>query len=678
MKPNIAETWKHLFYLCSLLSAATVQAQHRDYPIQAVPFTNVKLNDGFWMPRIRINHTVTIPASFERCESTGRVKNFEMAAARSGKFCTVYPFDDTDIYKTIEGASFSLSLYPDKALESYIDTLIIKISNAQEPDGYLYTARTINPAEPHRWAGKERWEKERELSHELYNSGHLYEAAAAHYQATGKRSLLDIALKNADLVCAVFGPDKKHVAPGHEVIEMGLVKLYRITGAQKYLETAKYFIDERGHYSGYDATSKDPWKNGAYWQDHKPVVAQDEAIGHAVRAGYLYAAMADVAALTGDAAYLKAIDGIWDNVVSKKIYVQGGIGAIGDGERFGDNYQLPNATAYNETCAAIANVYWNYRMFMLHGHSRYMDILERSLYNGLISGVGLDGKSFFYTNAMEITKGEGHKDREVERSGWFPCSCCPTNVTRLIPSIGGYVYGKKDNDLFVNLFISSNATLQINKRDVSIIQENNYPWNGNLLFRIDPSAATPFALKLRIPGWAANEAVPSDLYRFAAPLQKKVEVKVNGKAVAYTVNNGYATISRTWKKGDVVEMVLPMEVRKIVANPEVKDDLGRMALQRGPLVYCAEWPDNNGMVSNIIVPADASFTTEARPDLLNGITILKTEASAVIIDSASNTVSTQRQPFTAIPYYAWAHRGKGEMMIWLPTSVKQVTLISRE
>ena len=317
-----------------LLLASAGVAQNLDYPIQTVPFTKVRLTDSFWLPRIKINHTVTIPASFERCENTGRIKNFEMAAAKSGKFCTIYPFDDTDIYKTLEGASFSLSLYPDKKLDAYMDSLIQKVKDAQEPDGYLYTARTIDPGDPHKWAGKERWEKERELSHELYNSGHLYEAAAAHYQATGKRNLLDIALKNADLVCSVFGHDKKHVAPGHEVVEMGLVKLYRITGKKEYLQTAKYFIEERGHFNGYDISSKDPWKSGAYWQDHIPVVQQNEAIGHAVRAGYLYAAIADVAALTGDQNLLKAADSIWNNLVQKKLYVQGSVGAIGDGERF--------------------------------------------------------------------------------------------------------------------------------------------------------------------------------------------------------------------------------------------------------------------------------------------------------------------------------------------------------
>ncbi|HKZ37140.1 MAG TPA: glycoside hydrolase family 127 protein, partial [Chryseolinea sp.] len=648
-----------------------------DYPIQGVPFNKVKLTDDFWLPRIKTNHTVTIPASFQRCEETGRVKNFEMAAAKNGKFCTIYPFDDTDIYKTIKGASFSLSMYSDKALETYIDSLIVKIKNAQEPDGYLYTARTINPNEPHLWAGKERWEKERELSHELYNSGHLYEAAAAHYQATGKKNLLDIALKNADLVCSVFGHDKKHVAPGHQVVEMGLVKLYRITKKKEYLETAKYFLEERGHFKGYDANSKDPWKNGSYWQDHKPVVEQDEAVGHAVRAGYLYAAMADIAALTDDKEFLKAIDTIWQNVVAKKIYVQGGLGAIGDGERFGDNFQLPNSTAYNETCAAIANVYWNHRMFLLHGDSKYIDILEKSLYNGLISGVGMDGKSFFYTNAMEIKNGVLHKDMEASRSGWFPCSCCPTNVTRLIPSIPGYMYAQKDEDVYVNLFANSTTSLEINKKSVQVEQQNNYPWDGNLKFIITPKSPVEFNLLVRIPGWADNKAMPSSLYQFAKNSTKTVEIKLNNKSVDYKIENGYAVLKKNWRKGDVVEVNLPMEVRKVVANPQVIDDLGKVALQRGPLVYCAEWPDNNGKASNFILPANIQFSTEFKNDLLSGVTVLKADAIAVLVDEGGMKVSTMQQPFMAIPYYAWAHRGKGEMMVWFPQKLTNVDLISR-
>ena len=600
-----------------------------------------------------------------------------MAAAKSGKFCTIYPFDDTDIYKTIEGASYSLSLYPDKPLENYIDSLIVKIGNAQEPDGYLYTARTINPEQPHAWAGKQRWERERELSHELYNSGHLYEAAVAHYQATGKRNLLDIALKNADLVCSVFGHDKKHVAPGHQVIEMGLVKLYRITSNKEYLETAKYFIEERGHYNGYDPNSRDPWKNGAYWQDHKPVVEQFEAVGHAVRAGYLYAAMADVAALTDDKGFLTAIDSIWENVVTKKIYVQGGIGAVGDGERFGDNYQLPNRTAYNETCAAIANVYWNHRMFLLHGDSKYIDVLEKSLYNGLISGVGLDGESFFYTNAMEIKDGVSHRDMETSRSGWFPCSCCPTNIARLIPSIPGYMYAQKDNNIYVNLFANSTTMVEVHKKAVEIVQENNYPWDGKLLFTIKPKSSQEFNVMIRIPGWADNEAIPSTLYSFKNESAAKVQVMINKKPTEFKVEKGYAVLVKKWKKGDVIEVNLPMEVRRVVANANVLDDLGKVALQRGPIVYCAEWPDNFGKAGNIILPPNIEFKITHKNDLLNGVTVLTSEAVALDIDDNGQNVTTLKRPFTAIPYYAWAHRGKGEMTIWFPEKITNLDLISR-
>ncbi|MDB5205102.1 MAG: hypothetical protein JWR72_177 [Flavisolibacter sp.] len=662
----------------------TAFAQSKDYAFQPLPFTSVKLTDAFWLPRIRTNHTVTIPASFARCESTGRIKNFEMAAARTGKFCTTFPFDDTDIYKTIEGASFSLSLFPDKKLDAYIDSLIIKVAAAQEADGYLYTARTIDPANPHKWAGPERWMKERELSHELYNSGHLYEAAAAHFMATGKKSLLNIALKNADLICSVFGQDKKHVAPGHQVIEMGLVKLYRITGKKEYLQTASYFIEERGHFNGYDTKSKDPWKNGAYWQDHIPVTEQKEAIGHAVRAGYLYAAIADVAALTGDEKLLKAIDTIWTNMVSKKIYVQGGAGAIGSGERYGDNYELPNATAYNETCAAIANVYWNQRMFQLHGESKYIDVLEKILYNGLISGVGLDGKSFFYTNAMQVTginvaatdNGFTNGNVEAARSGWFECSCCPTNVARLLPSVPGYMYAQKDDKIFVNLFAGSEAKLNVSGKPLTIVQQNNYPWDGNLKFIVSPKNSLPFTLMIRIPGWAKSEAIPLNLYAFQNAPATKVIIKINGVETPYDVENGYAVLNKIWKKADVVEVLLPMEVRRVTASAKVKDDAGKIALQRGPVMYCAEWVDNNGRAANIVLPANTVFTTEHHSDLLNGVTILKAEATVVVTDAKEAKVNTVKQQFTAIPYYAWANRGKGEMMLWFPERIKDVAIIA--
>jgi len=667
---------KRIFFTILTVSCCNLFAQQRDYSFTAVSFVNVHLTDNFWLPRLKINHNITIPASFLRCEKTGRVKNFEMAAAKSGKFCTIFPFDDTDIYKTIEGASFSLSLFPDKKLEAYIDSLIDKVAKAQEPDGYLYTARTIDPAHPHDWAGPNRWQNEREMSHELYNSGHLYEAAAAHFAATGKRNLLNIALKNADLVCSVFGKDKLHVAPGHEVVEMGLVKLYRITGKKEYLETAKFFIEERGHYKGYDPKNPDPFKNGSYWQDDIPVVDQKEAEGHSVRAGYLYSAVADVAALTGNKQLLNAIDSIWLNLVSKKLYVQGGAGAIPFGERYGGNYELPNGTAYNETCAAIANVYWNQRMFQLHGDSKYIDVLEKILYNGLISGVGLDGKSFFYTNAMQVKNNFHHNSLEEERSGWFDCSCCPTNLTRLLPSVPGYMYAQNGDALFVNLFINSNTSVTINNKQVDIEQQNNYPWDGDLKFVVSPKKGSlPFAFKLRIPGWATNEAIPSDLYSFAAVESKPVVILVNGIAVDYKIENGYAVLNRTWKKNDLVEMKLPMEVRRVKANEKLTEDIGKVALQRGPLMYCAEWPDNNGAVSGFVLPSSAAFTNSFDAGLLNGVMVLRSQATKVTV--ADNNVSTSQQPFMAIPYYAWANRGKGEMMMWFPEQIKSVDVMAK-
>ena len=667
---------KKIILLIIICSSSFLYAQQKDYAIQALPFTQVMLSDNFWLPRIEINRTVTIPASFERCQATGRVNNFVLAAQKKGKFCTKYPFDDTDVYKTLEGAAFSLAVHPDAKLDAYIDSLIDIIAKAQEPDGYLYTARTIDPVNVGPWLGKERWEKERELSHELYNAGHLYEAAAAHFMATKKRNLLNIALKNADLVCSVFGPGKKTVAPGHEIIEMGLVKLYRITGKQEYLATAKFFIEARGQYTGYDKKSTDPWKNGSYWQDRERVVMQTEAEGHAVRAGYLYSAVADVAALTGDDSLLQAIDNIWNNVVSKKIYVQGGVGALGDGERYGANYELPNASAYNETCAAIANVYWNQRMFLLHGNSKYIDLLEKILYNGLISGIGLDGKSFFYTNAMEFKNNSTYKDVEATRSGWFECSCCPTNLARLIPSIPGYIYAQKDDNIYVNLFIAGSANLTVNKAAVQIIQQNNYPWDGALSFTINPAKTLAFNLLVRMPGWAQNEALPSDLYTFQNNSDQKPTIKINGTAVAFNIKDGYAVLNKLWKKGDKVEVMLPMETRRVVSSKNIPENDGKVALQRGPLLYCAEWVDNFGKVSNLILPSNTVLIPEYNAGLLNGTMVLKGKVPAYIIEN-NQQIKTVEQLFTAIPYYSWANRGKGEMMLWLPTAVQSMEILTK-
>ena len=678
--------------LCFLMMGAAgmpVVAQ-QDYPVRPVPFTAVQVNDGFWLPRIETNRTVTIPASFERCRTTGRVHNFEMAAARKGKFCTVYPFDDTDIYKTIEGASYSLAVHPDAALAVYLDSLIGLIGRAQEPDGYLYTARTIDPAHVHPWAGPERWVHEAELSHELYCSGHLFEAAVAHYNATGKRNFLDIALKNADLLVRTFGPDKRHVAPGHEVVEMGLVKLYRVTGKKEYLDLAKFFLEMRGERQ-YDKTSTDVWKNGRYWQAHEPVTEQDEVVGHAVRAMYLYSAMTDVAALTGDSSYIRAVDRLWENMVGKKMYLHGGIGAIGDGERFGDNYELPNPTAYAETCAAVGSVFWDYRMFLLHGDSKYIDVMERTLYNGLISGVGLDGKSFFYTNAMEVVQGKSYPDLEPERAGWFTCSCCPTNIARFLPSVPGYVYAVRRRDVYANLYISGKARIELGNvgaagasgkgrasEAVGLEQQSNYPWDGDVRLKVTVDRPMEFRLLLRIPGWARGEAIPGGLYAFERADAGKAMIKVNGQVVDVTMEKGYAVIGRRWKKGDSVELVLPMKVQMVKACDSVKGDAGKMAIQRGPIVYCGEWVDNDGRTSNLIPGLAETALAKFEPELLNGITTLRLKGRRVVVSPDGLDVSTREAPIVLIPYYSWANRGKGEMTIWFPERVRAVELVSKK
>src|SRR5262245_48018909 len=633
----------------------------RDYPVKPVPFTSVHFNDVFWAPRIEVNRTVTIPFAFEKCEETKRIYNFERAAAAlrgerlEDKSPPGYPFDDTDPYKVLEGASYTLSVHPDPKLEAYLDTLIKKIGAAQEPDGYLYTTRTINPASPHAWAGPERWVLEKVDSHELYNLGHLYEAAVAHYQATGKRSLLEIALKTADLLTQTFGPGKKSIWPGHQITEMGLVKLYRATGEQRYLDLAKFMLDARG-------PDGDRGAGRPYNQSHKKVVEQTEPVGHAVRATYMYSGIADVAALTGDAAYVNAIDRIWESMVGRKLYITGGIGASASGEAFGRDYELPNLSAYNETCAAIGNDYWNHRLFLLHADAKYIDVMERTLYNGLISGVSLDGKSFFYPNPLE-------SNGRHQRSPWFGVACCPGNITRFMASVPGYVYAQQGDTLYVTLFVGSASEIGMdNGRKVKLTQETRYPWDGEVKMTVTPDKTGDFAINVRIPGWARNEAAPSDLYRFLDRVEEPVLLKVNGKPVPINVEKGYVSIRRKWKKGDVIALTLPMPVRRVAANEQVAADRGRVALQRGPIVYCAEWPDNpGGRVRNLLLPDGAKLVAEFMPGLLNGVTVIKSRSLALSFDAKGDVLKNE-QDFTAIPYYAWANRGRGEMIVWIPNN----------
>ncbi len=617
----------------------------RDYPIQPVNFTKVKVTDHFWAPRMELNQKVTIPIAIAQCYKTGRVENFKIAGKLTkGKFQSEYPFDDSDLYKIIEGASYSLQTNPDHQLESRIDSIIYFITLAQEPDGYLYTNRTIDSLHMHPWVGKKRWEKDPELSHELYNLGHLYEAAYAHYLATGKRSLLDVAIKSANLVDHDFGVGKLTYYPGHQVIEMGLAKLYRITGEIRYLNLAKFFLDCRRGGEEYN-------------QAHKPVVEQDKIVGHAVRATYMYAGMADVSALTGDYAYKNAIDKIWIDLLETKFYVTGGIGSAGTNEGFSDPYLLPNQTAYCETCASISNVMWNYRMFLLEGDSKYFDVLERTLYNSLLSGISLSADRFFYPNPLE-------SNGKQKRSAWFGCACCPSNICRFIPSVPGYVYAQKGDSLYVNLYLNNKASVDLNGNHLDVEQVTDYPWNGRIALLVNPSKQGKFTVMVRIPGWAQNQAFPTNLYHFRSDEDAKATITLNKVKSSFVVKNGYAIISREWKKGDKLELELPMPVRELVANPLIKDDLNKVALQRGPLVYCAEWPDNKDVgILSLVLDQKNMYTTTYLPNLLNGITIIKTSINDSKIPGVAS--GNPRKIITAIPYYAWANRGPGEMSVWL-------------
>ena len=648
-------------FLTCICITGSAQINH-GYPINPVPFTSVKVTDNFWGQRLQASREVTIPLAFSKCEETGRYENFVKAAHPSDTYKVEgFSFDDTDVYKTIEGASYSLQTYPDKKLQKYIDSVLVIVAGAQEPDGYLYTARTMNPKHPHNWAGKERWVAVENLSHEFYNLGHMIEGAVAHYQATGKRNFLNIAIKYADCVCREIGngPQQKKYVPGHQIAEMALVKLYMVTGDKKYLDQAKFFLDTRGYTSRKDA----------YSQAHKPVVEQDEAVGHAVRAVYMYSGMADVAAITGDSSYIKAIDKIWDNIVSKKIYITGGIGARHAGEAFGNNYELPNQSAYCETCAAIGNVYMNYRLSLRHGDAKYFDVLERTLYNGLISGVSLDGGSFFYPNPLS-------SNGKYSRKPWFGCACCPSNVSRFIPSLPGYVYAVKNDQVYVNLYLSNKAELKVDKKKILLEQETGYPWNGDIRLKIT-QGNQDFTMKLRIPGWVRGNVLPSDLYSYADNQKPAYQVSVNGQTVESDVNDGYLSIARKWKKGDVVEVHFDMIPRIVKANPKVEADHGRVAVERGPIVYCAEWPDNRFNVHSILLNQHPQFKVTDKPELLYGIRQITTDAQALSYDKAGKLV-TKDVELTLIPYYAWAHRGEGDMEVWLPIDVSATSAQPQE
>lgn len=644
------KTFTLLMFALFVLSCAqnTVEKEApKDYPIQPVSSQNVEIQDQFWSKRIETNTNVTIPYCFQKCEETHRIENFAVAGGLAEGTFEGIRYNDSDVYKIMEGAAYSLQQNYNPELDKYLDDLIAKIAAAQEDDGYLYTIRTIkgDSAMTDR-EGKQRWEMVRMHSHELYNVGHMYEAAVAHYHATGKTSFLEIAKKNAELILSVYGPDKRHDAPGHQEIEIGLSKLYRTTGDERYLELAKFFLDERGKSDIRDYKSESQWENGAYWQDHKPVVEQDEAVGHSVRAVYMYSGMADVAALTGNLQYVDAIKRIWENVVGKKFYITGGIGARYDGEAFGEDYELPNR-AYNETCAAIANVFWNQRMFLMSGESKYIDVLERTLYNGLLSGISFEGNTFFYPNVLEFDGKDAFNQGATERKPWFDCSCCPSNLSRFIPAVPNYIYATVNDEIYVNLFVASTTRFELNKKQFSISQITNYPWEGTVQFKISTEKPLDFTLKVRIPGWARNQPVPGDLYSYIDAAPEEVKLLVNNEVVSGALENGYVSINRKWKANDQVELILPMQARKVVSNEKVEEIRGKIAIEKGPIVFCAEQVDNPEGVLTRSIAASETIKSEFVASELQGVVKLTAESGLVMV-----------------PYYSWSHRGLGEMEVW--------------
>lgn len=629
---------------CAVLGTA---AQAQEYPITAVPLTAVRLTDRFWAPRLETNRTVTIPHILRQNELTGRVDNFLKAARRKTGPYQGQRYNDTDVYKVIEAASWSLAARPDAALDRRLDELIGAIAAAQEPDGYLYTPRSVDPANPAPGAGPERWSW-LHTSHELYDQGHLIEAAVAHFTATGKRTLLNVAIRSADLICRVFGPSARRDVPGHEEIELALVKLSRVTGDRKYLETAAFFVDQRGRPHGVEHPLFEPgsrfsmYNDLAYRQDHAPVETQRSAVGHAVRATYLYAAMTDIATLV-DTCLAATVRALFGDVTGKKMYVTGGLGSEGRTEAFAGDYVLPNR-AYAETCASVGGILWYHRLFLRDGASAPYDVLERTLYNGYLSGVSLAGNTFFYQNPLV-------SDGRVERSAYFDVACCPANLSRLMAQLPGLIYAQRESTLYVGLFAASEADVRIAGVPMKVTQRTGYPWTGEVAIALAPERPIDLTLAIRIPGWARNEPVHTDLYRFADVSAERVALSVNRRPVPLTVQDGFATIRRRWRKGDVVDLTLPMPVRRVLANDAVADDRGRAAIQRGPIVYCVESADN-GPLGTLRLSLDAQFAHTFAPDLLNGV-----EAITSTVDGRT---------ITAVPYYAWNNRGRGEMAVWVP------------
>jgi DUF1680 family protein len=638
-----------IFALSLLMSVSSALAAP-PRQLKAVPFTSVKLTDKFWAPRVQRNLDVTLPHCFRECEITGRISNFDKAAGKMAGDHEGYMFNDSDVYKVLEAAAYSLQYKRDPAVEKKCDDIINRIAAAQQPDGYLYTYYTVRKELNLRHTNEANM-------HETYCAGHLIEAGVAYFQATGKRKLLDVSIRLANYYDRLYGPGKRHEATGHEEIELALVKLYRLTGEQRYLNLARFFVEERGHATGGRTLQ------GEYSQDHIPVRQQREIVGHAVRAMYLYCAVADLAAITGDKGYIRTMDSIWPDVTERKMYITGGIGPSGSNEGFTTAYDLPNDSAYAESCAAIALALWNERMTLLYADSKYADVVERCMYNGLLSGISLKGDTFFYVNPLGTRGGQ-------RRQSWFDCACCPPNLARFLPTVGGLVYATTDADLYVNHYMGNTGRMAVGKTPVTVAQATIYPWDGHVTLTVSPTRPKSFTLRLRVPGWCQGPTTSETLYRIKGkPASGAVTVSVNGKSVTpVRIAKGYALISRTWRKGDVVTYNMPMPVRRVHANPKVKYDTGKVALQRGPVVYCLEDVHNAGRARHMAVPPDAPITAKVRPNLLGGVAVL----SGSCVSQASMQDAAAPAKFTAVPYYAWDNRELGGMAVWLPEDPKSL------
>lgn len=612
----------------------------RDYPITAVRPDHVEITDGFWHHRLDTHFQTTLDHVLNECEKTGRIDNFRIAAgSKKGEHQGAF-FNDSDVYKIIEGMANSLNGPMKPEQRKFLDDFIDLLKKSQMEDGYLFTFYQVKKEPAQRWSNIGQM-------HELYCAGHLFEAGVAHYRMTGRRDLLDVCLKFADLIDKTFGPGKKEEAPGHAEIELALADLYRITGEKRYLDLAGFFLEQRG-------TRPGNW----YEQQHQPMLEGEEAVGHAVRAVYAYCGMAEVAALSGDADYFKALDRYWHSVTDTKMALTGGIGG-GLWEAFDKPYFLPNRNSYNETCGSIAQVFWNHRMFRLTGDGKYLDVLERALYNGVLTGVQLTGDAFFYPNQLETGP--------VKRQPWFDCACCPSNIARVLPAQPGYLYATKPDTLFTCLYASSQASLEIAGTKVKIAQKTNYPWDGAITLNLTPEQPKSFTLALRIPGWARNHPVPGDLYRYLGDAAPAPVVKVNSQVVTAQPAKGFISINRTWQPGDTVTLELPMPVRMVVANDKVREDAGRVALERGPLVYCVEGIDNDKLETphNLLLAAGTGFKSEFNPELLGGVSVITGPAELVKRAADGNTVVRVPWRFTAVPYFARANREVTPMAVFL-------------